>query len=98
MDAQIRGWYRSIFGAYREHRGHVLQHLSWANYMNPAPDANFAQYLGLPEEKDAFLTQDEVLARLSNALEMWGKVTPSADAKNVISAGNTARLREKFGS
>lgn len=73
-DAQIRGWYRSIYGAYRLHRGEVLQHLSWDNYMNPAPDDNLARYFQLPEEKDAFMTQDEVLARLSNSIGMWGRV------------------------
>lgn len=71
MDPMITKWYRSIFGFQRQNRGQVLQHLDWSPYFHPAPSAQFAQYLSLAEEKDAFEVQDAVLARIANALQMW---------------------------
>jgi hypothetical protein len=75
MTERVREWFESIYSSARQHRGEVLNHMSqpgaWSPYENPTPNPNFAQYLNLPEEKDAFKIQDEVLARLSNALRMW---------------------------
>ncbi len=71
MDRIISQWYRSIYGYQRAHRGQVLEHLDWSAFFNTHADINFARYLNLPEEKDAYLVQDEVLARLSNHLNMW---------------------------
>lgn len=75
MKAQTKSWFESVFNSARQHRGEVIKHMytpgAWNAYENSTPDPMFAQYLNLPEEKDAFEMQSEVVARLGNALRMW---------------------------
>jgi hypothetical protein len=60
----IQGWFDSIWGANRAHRGTVLAH---PNIMTVGSPAHLA-YISLPEEVDAYATQHAVEALIGTAL------------------------------